>query len=60
MCLKMPQVLAKHRTAMPNTSMELGRQQLKTSIHYLYILNLYKGNKRFEKIISFLLLYRAF
>ena len=56
----MPQVLAKHRTAMPNTSMELGRQQLKTSIHYLYILNLYKGNKRFEKIISFLLLYRAF
>jgi len=46
----MPKVLAKQRTAMPNTSMELGRQHVKTSIHCLYILNLYDGHKRLEKM----------
>jgi hypothetical protein len=49
-CLKIPQVLAKQRTAMPNTSMELGRQQVKTSIYYPYILNLNEGHKRLEKM----------
>jgi len=46
----MPQVLAKQGTAAPNTRMERGRQQVKTSINYLYFLNLYEGHKRLEKM----------
>jgi len=46
----MPQVLAKQVTATPNTRMEPDRQQVKTSIHYIYFLNLYEGHKRLEKM----------
>jgi hypothetical protein len=47
-CLKMPQVPAKQRTAMTNTSMSLSRQQVNTSIHFLYIPNFYGGHKMLE------------